>query len=236
MPNKIIPLENGKFYHIYNRGNNRESLFIEDSDFKYFLFLYKKYILLVADIYAWVLMSNHFHFLIRIKDKEEIGYFASINTINSGNADLRKINKDKKWKTIDFRELKTCQNKPHKKTNRKPNPSKQFSHLFNSYAKYFNKKYNRIGSLFQKGFSKKLINSDKYLLHIVYYIHNNPVHHGFTKDMFAYTWSSYNLILSPSKTILKKNEVIDWFDSIENFKYFHQTNQGLDVIKKLMNE
>ena len=80
----------------------------------------------------------------------------------------------------------------------------------------------------------KLIDSDKYLRHIVYYIHHNPVHHGYTNDMIKYIWSSYYLIISKKISNLKSNDVIEWFDNIENFKYFHRTKQNLDKIKKII--
>ena len=41
---KLTLLERGKFYHIYNRGNNRENIFIEERNYRYFLQLYAKYI------------------------------------------------------------------------------------------------------------------------------------------------------------------------------------------------
>ena len=65
------PLQYGQYYHIYNRGNNRENIFIEECNYRYFLKLYAKYIEPVADTYAYCLLRNHFHFLIRIKTVEE---------------------------------------------------------------------------------------------------------------------------------------------------------------------
>jgi putative transposase len=65
-------LESGYYYHIYNRGNNKEKLFIEHSDYLYFLQLYLKYIHQIADIYCYCLLPNHFHFLLRIKETNEI--------------------------------------------------------------------------------------------------------------------------------------------------------------------
>jgi len=65
------PLIHGKFYHIYNRGINSCDVFYENTNYEYFLGLYDKHISSVADTYAWVLMKNHFHFLVRIKEKEE---------------------------------------------------------------------------------------------------------------------------------------------------------------------
>jgi putative transposase len=61
-------LECGETYHIYNRGNNRETLFLEERNYAYFLQLYRKYIGPIADIFAYCLLGNHFHFLVRIKD------------------------------------------------------------------------------------------------------------------------------------------------------------------------
>ncbi|MGV3460538.1 MAG: transposase [Flavobacterium sp.] len=68
----IIPLECGKFYHIYNRGINSEKLFKEETNFEYFLSLYDNHINPIAETFSWCLMSNHFHFIVRIKSTEEL--------------------------------------------------------------------------------------------------------------------------------------------------------------------
>ena len=68
---KTIPLEYGNYYHIYNRGNNRENIFFEERNYHHFLKLYVKYIVPIADTYAYCLLKNHFHFLVRIKTIEE---------------------------------------------------------------------------------------------------------------------------------------------------------------------
>ncbi len=65
------PLQYGQYYHIYNRGNNRENIFIEERNYRYFLKLYAKYIEPIAHTYAYCLLRNHFHFLVRIKTVEE---------------------------------------------------------------------------------------------------------------------------------------------------------------------
>ncbi len=62
------PLQPGCFYHVYNRGNNRETIFREVRNYEYFLKLWKKHITPVADTYAYCLLGNHFHALIRVKD------------------------------------------------------------------------------------------------------------------------------------------------------------------------
>ena len=67
---QIEPLLPGNFYHIYNRGIDSCNLFTEPDNYEYFLSLYDKYISPAADTYAWVLMPNHFHFLVRLKEEE----------------------------------------------------------------------------------------------------------------------------------------------------------------------
>ena len=64
---KLNPPEPGKYYHIYNRGNNRENIFFEERNYHYFMQLYAKYIEPVADTFAYCLMRNHFHLLLRLK-------------------------------------------------------------------------------------------------------------------------------------------------------------------------
>ncbi len=66
------PLEFGKYYHIYNRGINSENIFKENRNHEYFLILYNKHIDPIAETFAWCLLKNHFHLLVRIKTFEEI--------------------------------------------------------------------------------------------------------------------------------------------------------------------
>jgi len=73
-------LNHDVYYHIYNRGNNRENIFIETRNYAYFLTLYSKYIEPVADTFAYCLLRNHFHLLVRIKTIEEIQTFRVFET------------------------------------------------------------------------------------------------------------------------------------------------------------
>jgi putative transposase len=65
------PLQHDQYYHIYSRGNNREEIFVEERNYHHFLKLYAEYIQPVADTYAYCLLKNHFHVLVRIKTVEE---------------------------------------------------------------------------------------------------------------------------------------------------------------------
>jgi putative transposase len=66
-----IALQPGCYYHIYNRGNNRENIFFEKENYSYFLKLYFKHIESIADTYVYGLLQNHFHFLVKTKTVEE---------------------------------------------------------------------------------------------------------------------------------------------------------------------
>jgi putative transposase len=55
-------------YHIYNRGNNHQTIFLKERNYIYFLEKVRKYISPQCDILAWVLMPNHFHFLIHANE------------------------------------------------------------------------------------------------------------------------------------------------------------------------
>jgi len=66
-----VPLISGYYYHIYNRGNNGENLFPEERNYPYFLQLYIRYLLPVADTYAYCLMKNHFHLLVRLREIQD---------------------------------------------------------------------------------------------------------------------------------------------------------------------
>ncbi len=201
---KKEPIIYGNYYHIYNRGNNRMDIFLESDNYYYFLRLYAKYIEPIAETYAWCLLKNHFHLLVRIKDKSEIN-----------NIELR-YSTIEKPKIID--------------------PSRQFSHLFNAYTQAINKRYDRTGSLFETTFERKLVSSEKYFQQLVFYIHNNPVHHGLVKQISLYPWSSYKTILSSSPTKLMRNEVLEIFGDMENFAYYHNQQQNLEEIESLIIE
>ena len=65
------PMLPGRYYYVLNRGNNRENIFLEERNYTYFLQLYAKYVLPVADTFAYCLLRNHFHLLIRVKEVQE---------------------------------------------------------------------------------------------------------------------------------------------------------------------
>ncbi len=81
------PLESSCFYHIYNRGINGQPIFLKDEHFIFFLQKTKYYLLPYFEVYAYCLMSNHFHFLLRAKESVQ----ASI--LNADKTGLHSANK-----------------------------------------------------------------------------------------------------------------------------------------------
>ena len=97
-----------------------------------------------------------------------------------------------------------------------------FKRFFSSYTQSFNKQQNRKGSLFIPNFKRKKIDSDDYLTKIIHYIHYNPVHHGFSKDLDQWPYSSYQSLISDKPTLLRRREVLDWFGGKKEFIEFHK--------------
>lgn len=152
---KILPDE---YYHIYNRGNGKNKIFLDKEDYDRFMkilficnseynFIFRESIVKrkinawdfekgsnLVDIGAWVLMPNHFH-IILISSSHRQGL----------------------WQ----KEL---------------NPISMFMQkVSTSYVMYFNKKYNRSGSLFEGKFKSKRIDKENYLEYLFSYIHLNPI-------------------------------------------------------------
>lgn len=62
------PLEPGEFYHIFNSGNNRQTVFLTENDYALFLEKWDKYITPIAKTFAYNLLPNQFHAMIQIRD------------------------------------------------------------------------------------------------------------------------------------------------------------------------
>ena len=187
---KSIPLQPGNYYHIFNRGNNRENIFIQECNYSYFLQQYTRYIDPVADTFAYCLLRNHFHLLVRIKDAADSPL----------------------------------------------TPSQHFSHLFNAYARTINRTYQRSGALFQRPFGRIAVTSDSYFLQLIAYIHQNPQKHGFVKDFRDWPYSSYQPLSSTRATHLRRDEVLAWFDGVEQFEDFHREKAKETQIANLIQE
>lgn len=204
-----VRIQHGETYHIYNRGNNREDIFFEERTYSYFLQLYAKYAVPVADTYAYCLLPNHFHFLVRIKTEEEIQQTLRVSETPRVSGSLR----------VSL------------------NPSQQLGNLFNAYAKAINNRYGRSGSLFQNPFGRVMVTSDAHFVHLVSYIHRNPERHGFVKDYRDWPHTSYRALLSNQPTRLRREEVLEWFGGAAAFQQFHmQPVSGMLLLELVPDE
>ncbi|MEO6977648.1 MAG: transposase [Mucilaginibacter sp.] len=173
------------YYHLYNRGNNKDDIFFEEDNYVYFLKQFKKHVSPFCEVYAYCLMPDHFHFFLRVNDE------------------------------VLF--------------------EKGIKNFFISYSKSINKRYNRVGSLFQGRYKVSEITTESYYTTIITYIHQNPVAAGLVKNMEDYRYSPYNAYTSAKATSLSKKDVLDWFGGLESFIYHHQTLVDDFKINKKLN-
>jgi putative transposase len=71
------------------------------------------------------------------------------------------------------------------------NISEPMRYINQRYTQFFNKRYTRVGHVFQGRYKSRLIEKDAHLLEVSRYIVNNPVHAGLVKATGEYAWSSY---------------------------------------------
>src|SRR5690606_237900 len=194
------PIEPDKFYHIYNRGVNGEVIFKSSRNFEFFLKKVEENLFPVSEIYAYCLLPNHFHFLVRVKSEKELESLVKVSTLDKAERGL------------------------HAQQNIF---SKQFSKIFNSYSQAFNKENGRHGALIESPFKRKEITSEEYLRDVIIYIHRNPQNHGLLENFREYEHSSYNLFLNDFQSFILKKEVIELFENKQNFIFSH--NNELDL-------
>ncbi len=164
------------YYHVYNRGNRKLNIFIQNRDYKRFLERLREYKdKFNVSILSYCLMPNHFHLLLKQETEKPITFFM----------------------------LRLC----------------------TSYAKYFNIKYDQVGSLFQGPLKAKLIDSDEYLLQLSRYIHRNPISISTPGvDLALYPWSSYSSYVSRGKdNIVNYPFILNYFansNPLRDYKQF----------------
>jgi len=197
MPQPRLPLKAGHTYHIWTHANGSENLFRSEENYNYFLKKYLYHVHPVVETFAYCLMPNHLHLMVRVKDDKEILQFVR-----------------KKKERLNLQGLEDLGGLGKV-------VSQQFSNLFNSYTKSYNKKYNRKGSLFIPNFKRRLIDSDDYFVRLIAYIHNNPVHHGFVTKSNDWRYSSWHAYLMNTSTNINKKEATKWFGSTDNFEAIH---------------
>jgi putative transposase len=194
MKNSHVLLETGGHYHIFNHAVGKDNIFREDDNYLFFLRKLPSRITPFADVLAYCLMPNHFHFVFRIKDHEV----------------LMELWRDKLKKLESERALKKLSLLPWNALLDQVITT-QFANLFNSYVQSYNKKYSRQGTLLKESFQRKRIDTSEYLLKLICYVHNNPVEHGFSGEPGDWKFSSYNAILKTGMTHVMREDVLELF-------------------------
>jgi REP element-mobilizing transposase RayT len=212
------PLLYDTCYHIYNRGVNRANIFIEERNYDYFMKLYARHIAPVAETFAYCLLRNHFHLLVRIKSEEEIFPTTSkALRVSLASQDLSGQGA--------FGNRVVPSTKPlgpeREGSKYEKYPSKKFSDFFNAYAKAINKAHNRTGSLFQHPFGRVPVTSERQFWNVIAYIHQNPQKHRFVRDFREWKYSSYGVLLSEKPTFLQRETVLDWFGGKDQYLALH---------------
>ncbi len=146
--NRLVPFVPQEYYHIYNRGTNKMEIFLDKSDYQRFLKL-----------------------LYTTNSKETLKY-SDIETSPGRTWTIERGNT-----LTDIGAYCLMPNHFHLlvKGSEDGNISLFLQRLLTAYSMYFNKKYNRTGSLFQGKSKSKHINNNEYLKYIFSYIHLNPV-------------------------------------------------------------
>ncbi|QHV94115.1 hypothetical protein [Spirosoma endbachense] len=193
------PLLPGQYYHLYNHAVGNENLFRQPANYQFFLDRYRSYIFPIARTYAYCLMPNHFHLLVQIREEAEL--------INH-NRQLKKRPSEQKDSLLDVSSF----------------VMQQFSNFFNSYAKAFNRRFDRKGALFLDYLRRKPVETEAYFTTLMVYIHRNPIHHGFCQNVNDWVYSSLHSISSSKSTRLERNAVLDWFGGVEPYLAFHEQN------------
>ena len=98
------------------------------------------------------------------------------------------------------------------------------------YASYFNKKYNRVGHVFQDRYKSEPIENERYLLAAIRYVHNNPVKAGICKIQ-EYNWSSYRFY---TQEIKDKKRMVECEDILSRFS--EDRNRAVILFKEFSNQ
>src|SRR3989344_5013316 len=180
------------YYHIYNRGVEKRVIYKDSQDYKVFLKYLKEYLNpppKPEDIRTSFIMQGETFKGIK---RQPRNYHKRINLLayclmpNHFHLLLKQTNES------DMQEFMRS--------------------LSTRYSIYFNKRYKRVGGLFQGPYKAVLIRDDSYLLHLSRYIHLNPSE--FTDDIIN-SYSSYGDYLRLRKTKwVKPDIIIKFFENI----------------------
>ncbi len=191
MPHKHsrkVYIEDGH-YHVYNRGVEKRKIFEDDQDYRVFLHLLKYYLSPTSQNAKHPIEESTDQTLIRPRPlanlHKEVDLLAYCLMPNHFHLLIKQITKNGMPKLIRS--------------------------LASTYSMYFNKRYKRVGYLFQGRYKAALVTEDNYLLHLSRYIHLNPVKLT-GPDLVTYPYSSYQYYLGEkTATWVKPRFILSYF-------------------------
>ncbi len=197
------PFAPGEYYHVYNRGNNKAAIFRDAEDYK--LFLRRLSEALYPD-----------------------------RTLERVNGAHLQRNQRKPLPANTFSLVAYCLMPNHfhflLRQNTDLAVSVLVSKVCGSYSKLFNKKYKRVGSLFQDQFKAVHVDDDTYLKWLSTYIHQNPTAARLAKRPEDYPYSSYKEYVSAAgENLCDKTIVLGQFKHLADYKQF--VSDGLEQIQ-----
>lgn len=208
---KITPDE---YYHIYNRGNNKQPIFRDEKDWARFLFLI---------IYFQSRLT--FYNLGR-----QIAYFVEHSVFNIPREVLEEIIKNRSVELINFTLMP---NHFHLIIHglKESGISHYMQRVLNAYTKYYNAKYKISGHLFQGPFQVVHIENNNQLIYLSAYIHRNPreIREWIGRE-HRFPYSSYRDCINKNRWggLLKTGIITEQFLSGEKYKSFVETSGAKD--------
>ena len=222
MPYRKVPFASGEIYHVFNRSIARQPIFLNQKDYQRGIN--------VLQFYQYSNIPLRFSYYNRLPIDQKNDFFLKLK---NGKKQVQILAYCFMPNHFHFL-LKQLEN----------NGIASFtSNIQNSYAKYFNIKHDRTGSLFQSMFKAIHIETDEQLLHVMRYIHLNPLTSFVVKDISAlkqYPWSSLPEYLESKPIITESSFINKFFNTVDDFEKFivDQANyqRQLHEIKHLLLE
>jgi len=207
-----IKICTGEYYHIYNRGNDKKNIFIDEKDRIRFLFL---------------ILFNQFS----VKSNNlsrSVGYFVKHRVFNISEEDIASM-LDKRY--VELVCFALMPNHFHIILHeiRENGIAHYMQRTLNGYTKYFNTKYEKSGHLFQGPYQAVHVNNDAQLLYLTTYIHRNPRELKEWRDKENdFYWSSITdyIHLNRWGSGLSHQIVTEQFNSPEEYRKFVNTSSA----------
>lgn len=196
------PILGDRYYHIFNRGSNKQNIFYSPENYLYFLRLINQFLTGYAEFLAYCLLPNHFHLIIKTVEK--------INVCILDEQENRSLQKERFFKPIIEDE-----NKIGKLV------VGRLKRLFITYSMAINKQENRTGNLFDPKYKRLMITDDDYLRYVIFYTHFNPEKHGLLNDFRKYRYSSYKALTGNAQTKMNREAVYEIFGGKSSFINYH---------------